>query len=161
MRTEWRDGDRVRAVELTSEGAGRYRARVDDAEFSLTVEPLADGRARLITDQGATVIELTVAGNRRFIRLGTLDFVLERALGARRSAAGTHAGSLEAPMPGVVTRVLVAVGDTVKSGQPLLAIEAMKMEHVIRAPRDGRIKRIASRVGEMVGGGVALVEMDE
>ena len=63
-------------------------------------------------------------------------------------------------MPGVVTRVMVQAGDTVEKGQPLLAIEAMKMEHVIRAPRAGRIVRIAAAAGEMVKGGVALVEME-
>ncbi|TMQ70811.1 MAG: acetyl-CoA carboxylase biotin carboxyl carrier protein subunit, partial [Candidatus Eisenbacteria bacterium] len=51
--------------------------------------------------------------------------------------------------------------ETVARGQPLLALEAMKMEHVIRAPRDGRIKSIAARAGEMVNGGVPLVELDE
>jgi 3-methylcrotonyl-CoA carboxylase alpha subunit len=64
-------------------------------------------------------------------------------------------------MPGVVTRVLVAAGDAVTKGQPLLALEAMKMEHLIRAPRDGRIRSVAASVGEMVNGGVPLVEMDE
>ncbi len=64
-------------------------------------------------------------------------------------------------MPGVVTRVMVAVGDVVGKGQPLLALEAMKMEHLIRAPRDGRIRSIAAAAGEMVNGGVPLVEMEE
>jgi 3-methylcrotonyl-CoA carboxylase alpha subunit len=96
-----------------------------------------------------------------------MDFVLEReAPGrARTRAGGTHAkrgsGGLEAPMPGVVTRLHVAVGEKVKQGQPLVAIEAMKMEHVLRAPRDGRVRAIAARPGEMVSGGAALVELEE
>ena len=64
-------------------------------------------------------------------------------------------------MPGVVTRVLVQAGDRVAKGQPLLALEAMKMEHVIRAPRDGRVAKVAAAAGEMVNGGVALIELDE
>jgi 3-methylcrotonyl-CoA carboxylase alpha subunit len=60
-----------------------------------------------------------------------------------------------------VTRVLVKAGDTVEKGQPLLALEAMKMEHLIRAPRDGVVRAIAASVGQMVNGGVPLVEMDE
>ena len=59
-----------------------------------------------------------------------------------------------------MTRVLVKDGDAVEKGQPLLALEAMKMEHVIRAPAAGRVKRVNARAGEMVNGGVALVEMD-
>jgi len=64
-------------------------------------------------------------------------------------------------MPGVVTRVLVKAGDAVEKGQPLIAIEAMKMEHVIRAPRAGRVAKVAAAQGEMVKGGVALVEMED
>ncbi|PRC53699.1 acetyl/propionyl-CoA carboxylase subunit alpha, partial [Mycobacterium sp. ITM-2017-0098] len=46
-------------------------------------------------------------------------------------------GSLLAPMPGSVPRVAAAVGDTVTAGQPLVWLEAMKMEHTITAPADG------------------------
>jgi biotin carboxyl carrier protein len=62
-------------------------------------------------------------------------------------------------MPGVVTRVLVRPGDAVKKGQPLLAIEAMKMEHVLRAPAAGRVTKVAAAVGEMVQPGVPLAEV--
>jgi 3-methylcrotonyl-CoA carboxylase alpha subunit len=63
-------------------------------------------------------------------------------------------------MPGTVTRVMVIVGDEVKKGQPMVALEAMKMEHVIRAPRDGIVRAVAARTGEMVNGGTQLVEME-
>jgi 3-methylcrotonyl-CoA carboxylase alpha subunit len=162
MRSAWRDGDRVRAVEIVPLGGGRYRVTVDEAPFELSAAPLPDGRLRLTTEQGVTIAELTAAGARRFVRLGTLDFVLDRESGARRAGRGrSHGGGLESPMPGVVTRVLVKAGDTVEKGQPLLALEAMKMEHLIRAPRDGVVRAIAASVGQMVNGGVPLVEMDE
>src|SRR5205085_11903067 len=103
----------------------------------------------------------TVAGARGFVRLGALDFVFERVVGSHgRGAKPAGDGGLEAPMPGVVTRVLVAAGDTVKKGQPLVAVEAMKMEHLVRAPRDGRIQSVAAKVGEMVAAGVALVALE-
>jgi 3-methylcrotonyl-CoA carboxylase alpha subunit len=163
MKSAWRDGDRSRTVEVVSLGGGRYRVSVDGAPFELSATAGPDGRLSLTTEQGVTNAELTVAGARRFVRLGTLDFVLERESGARRpgSARGGHAAGLESPMPGVVTRVMVAAGDTVTKGQPLVALEAMKMEHLIRAPRDGRIRSIAAIVGQMVSGGVPLAEMDE
>ena len=162
-RSAWRDGDRVRAVELSALGGGRYRVSVDGAPFEVSAAVEADGRIRLTTEQGTTIAELTAAGARRFVRLGALDFVLERESGARRGSGGRggHAAGLESPMPGVVTRVMVAVGDPVTKGQPLLALEAMKMEHLIRAPRDGTVRAIVASVGEMVNGGVPLVEMEE
>jgi 3-methylcrotonyl-CoA carboxylase alpha subunit len=161
MRSEWRDGERLRVVEVVPEGGGRYRVTVDGTPFEVSAERLPDDRLRLTTGETATIAELSAAGARRFVRLGVLDFVLDREVSARRRAGRSHAGGLESPMPGVVTRVLVAVGDAVTRGQPLLALEAMKMEHLIRAPRDGRIRIIAARPGEMVNGGVPLVEMDE
>jgi len=163
MKSVWRDGDRSRTVEVVSLGSGRYRVTVDDAPFELSAAVGPDGRLSLTTEQGVTSAELTAAGARRFVRLGALDFVLEREMGARRAGGprGGHQVGLESPMPGVVTRVMVAAGDVVTKGQPLVALEAMKMEHLIRAPHDGRIRSIAASVGEMVNGGVPLVEMDE
>ncbi len=159
MKTLWRDGDRTREVELTPLGPGHYRVRVDESEFEVRAEVQADGQLRLVSDTGTTVAQVTPAGTRRFVRLGTLDFVLEREASGRARRGAAHGGGLEAPMPGVVTKVLVAPGDAVTKGQPLLAIEAMKMEHVIRAPHDGRVKSLAATVGQMVQTGVALVEL--
>ena len=162
MKTTWRDGESLREVETTSLGAGRWRVRVDDSEFELDVETMPDGKLRLAGDTGVTVAEVTPVGSRRFVRLGALDFVLEReAGGGRRSATGAPAGGLEAPMPGVITKVMVVVGDDVARGQPLLALEAMKMEHVIRAPRAGRVKSVSASPGQMVQSGATLVELDE
>lgn len=151
----------MREVEWVAEGEGRYRVRVDGVEAAVSAERIGPGRLRIETPDGVTIAEVTAAGDRRFVRLGTLDFVVDRDAGGRRRGAAAHGGGLEAPMPGVVTRVLVAAGDAVAQGQPLLALEAMKMEHVIRAPRAGTIKRIAGAVGQMVQGGVALVELED
>jgi 3-methylcrotonyl-CoA carboxylase alpha subunit len=161
VRSEWRDGDRTRVVEITPLGGARYRVVVDGTPVEIEARAIGEDRWRLVSEERTIAIEVTAAGARRFVRLGTLDFVLEREAGGRlrRKAAG-HGGGLEAPMPGLVTRVMIVAGDEVKKGQPLVALEAMKMEHVIRAPRDGRVSRVAAQRGEMVQGGVALVELE-
>ncbi len=164
MRADFRDGERIRSVELTPEGAGTWRVSVDGVELLIGAEPLDEGRLRLVTPEGVSVVEVTMAGSRRFVRLGNLDFVFEREVGARSHAGGGPSGGgagLEAPMPGVVTRVLAAPGDEVKKGQPLLALEAMKMEHLIRAPRDGRVRQVNAHPGQMVVGGARLVELED
>jgi biotin carboxyl carrier protein len=167
MKSLWRDGERVREVELHPVSPGRWRVRVDSSEFEVASERMPDGKLRLVGENGVIVAEVTPAGARRFVRLGVLDFVLERE-GARagsgsgrgRAAAGSHDGGLEAPMPGVVTKVMVVVGDEVTKGQPLVALEAMKMEHLIRAPRAGVVKWVAASPGSMVQAGAVLVELD-
>jgi len=75
-------------------------------------------------------------------------------------AAESRAGELEAPMPGKIIAIFVAAGDVVEKDAPLLILEAMKMEHTIRAPARGRIARILCRVGEQVGEGVELIEFE-
>jgi 3-methylcrotonyl-CoA carboxylase alpha subunit len=64
-------------------------------------------------------------------------------------------------MPGGVTQVLVRKGEEVTVGQPLVIVEAMKMEHVIRASRAGRITAVLVREGDQVDGGAVVVKIGE
>lgn len=76
------------------------------------------------------------------------------------SAAGSS-GSLSAPMPGSVVEILVGPGDTVTEGQTLLKLEAMKMEQLIKSPRDGVVEAIYFRVGDQVEAGAGLLKLTE
>ncbi len=74
-------------------------------------------------------------------------------------AAHLAAGRLSAPMPGRVVQLFVTAGDAVRRGQPLLVIEAMKMEHTIAAPHDGMVAAVPYSVGDLVEEGVDLIEL--
>jgi biotin carboxyl carrier protein len=63
-------------------------------------------------------------------------------------------------MPGKVLAVKVAPGQRVVKGEELLVVEAMKMENALRAPRDGTVKAVNARAGEMVGPASVLVELE-
>jgi acetyl/propionyl-CoA carboxylase alpha subunit len=76
-----------------------------------------------------------------------------------RTAERQASGVLEAPMPGTVIAVRVAVGQAVKKGEDMLVIEAMKMESSLRAPRDGIVKSVSAKPGDRVSPGVVLVEL--
>lgn len=69
-------------------------------------------------------------------------------------------GALVAPMPGTVTSVSVAVGDTVTTGQKLMTIEAMKMEHTISATSDGTVAELAAAAGDHIETGTLLAVID-
>jgi len=69
-------------------------------------------------------------------------------------------GELAAPMPGKIVAVLVQTGDRVEKDVPLLILEAMKMEHTIKAPGSGRVARICYQVGEQVGEGAELIQFE-
>jgi propionyl-CoA carboxylase alpha chain len=75
--------------------------------------------------------------------------------------AAQHAGSLVAPMPGSVVRVLVEAGADVEAGQALIVLEAMKMEHTVAAPAAGIVGEIRVRPGQQVEAGAVLVVMTE
>ncbi len=77
---------------------------------------------------------------------------------------GGHAGEqsiVTAPMPGTVLRVLVAEGDSVKARQPLVVLEAMKMETPLTSPYDAVVRAVHIAEGDRVAGGATLVELEE
>ena len=77
--------------------------------------------------------------------------------GAR--SAGAAAQDMAAPMPATVVAIAAPVGTRVTAGDPVVVLEAMKMELVIRAPRDGEIAAVHCRVGELVQPGTRLAEL--
>jgi 3-methylcrotonyl-CoA carboxylase alpha subunit len=78
-----------------------------------------------------------------------LDFAL---------SSSTHVGAVTAPMPGKIVALLVTAGTKVKTGQALLVMEAMKMEHTITAPRDTTVKAFVYAVGDQVSEGANLID---
>jgi acetyl/propionyl-CoA carboxylase alpha subunit len=76
-------------------------------------------------------------------------------------APGSEQSALTAPMPGTVIKVLVAAGEKVSARQPLLVLEAMKMETPVVSPYDATVRAVHVSDGDRVTGGTVLVELDE
>ena len=75
----------------------------------------------------------------------------------RKAAADTGDTEVKAPIPGLISKVLVAEGDRVKKDQPLMTLDAMKLENEIGSPKDGTVKSIAVKPGSKVDKGQTLV----
>ena len=86
---------------------------------------------------------------------------LHDAVAHAQDDAIDHGGSLTAPMPGKIISVAVQQGDKVKSGDALLVMEAMKMEHTIHAPKDGIVEEIFFQPGDQVVDGAQLIAIGE
>jgi len=83
-----------------------------------------------------------------------------RAMGATGvvgTSAPASAASVKAPMPGRIVRVLVGVGDRVAARQPVVVVEAMKMENELRSPRDGVVTQVLATPGAAVESGAVLI----
>ena len=101
-----------------------------------------------------------VAGDQIFVWCDGVSYAFERVRSATRAAAGSeHGADLLAPMPGRVRKVCAAAGDRVERGRVLIVLEAMRMEHAIRAPQDGTLKRLLVKEGDLVDAGVELAEI--
>lgn len=94
-----------------------------------------------------------------FVYEGTIYAAEIAEAGRTRTRSRHH--TTAAPMPGVVLKILVSVGDVVRRGAPLLILEAMKMEHPVAAPHDGTVAAILCQPGELVQPGVDLVDVTE
>jgi acetyl/propionyl-CoA carboxylase alpha subunit len=86
---------------------------------------------------------------------------VDAAAHAARAGDGAEQSTLTAPMPGTVIRVLAQAGDRVAHRQPLLVLEAMKMETPVVSPYDAVVKAIHVKEGDRIAGGAPLVELEE
>ncbi|GIH72118.1 acetyl/propionyl/methylcrotonyl-CoA carboxylase subunit alpha [Sphaerimonospora thailandensis] len=159
----WRIGERAWTLHRLGVPV-RVRGPVDDAEIEVNGRSL--GRARLVLRDGEAAV--TVGGvTRRYalardhgaLWLGALwheegghAWRITRAEPGRDREATAHAGDgvVRSPMPGTVLVVKAAEGDPVTAGQPLLIVEAMKMEHTLTAPVDGVLAELRARPGQSV-----------
>ncbi len=78
----------------------------------------------------------------------------------RPKAEAGKAGSVGAPMPGLVVEVRAKIGQQVKKGQPLLVLSAMKMEVSVAAPKAGKLVALPINVGDNVAGGDLVAEIE-
>ena len=147
-------------VESRRGSDGRERVTVGETEFIADVQRFADGEMAVTLSDGR-VFRAVVTYERdcAWVSVGGRTFRLQEV--EEGASVEEDMGSLEAPMPGTVLKVNVSVGDQVEAGQTLLVLEAMKMEHEIKAPYDGTVSEIAAVEGAMVNPGKKLVSVDE
>lgn len=133
---------------------------VDGRSFRLDVRELAPGTFLLREGERNEVFHCVRDGAAIHLFFRGAIYVLSEEREMQRAAQRHAGGGLEAPMPGKVIKLNVEPGQSVVRGEEILVIEAMKMENALRAPRDGRVKSVAARVGEMVSPGLVLVELE-
>ncbi|PRP90996.1 2-oxoglutarate carboxylase large subunit [Enhygromyxa salina] len=167
-----RVGEREHEVEIEIDAAGERRILVDGQALEV-----ADAGAHAVRvgpqgPQDARQLELTLAGEPRPSEawVGVVgarvqvevrteqEARLAAALG--KGASGSAGGSLAAPMPGRVVKILVSEGEVVELGAPAIIVEAMKMENELHTPSAGVVRRVEVAEGETVDAGQVLIEIE-
>lgn len=142
--------------------------RVSGKRFPLK----ADGEWKLVARPGGWIVAEGPGGQRRRLALSEDRGKLSASVGGRLlhgdlelrerggGAAAGSAADLVAQFPGKVRKILVADGASVKAGDPLVLVEAMKMEFAVNAPEAGRVKRVLVKEGQQLQPGDRFVEFE-
>lgn len=155
----WRSAQPQRYVLNLQTGEQQQKVVVTDAELanaSITGDQLVLEQAGIRQRFPALRVNHTLYLEWR----GELHAITEVDFIAQAAAGSQQQGGLTAPMNGSIVRVLVEPGQAVEEGATLVVLEAMKMEHSIRAPHAGTVQNIFCAEGDMVTDGMVLVELD-
>jgi biotin carboxyl carrier protein len=163
---------RTRSVSIERAGSpDRFRVTVDGTVTLVDAQRSGEFGLSLLfperTDAGARVSLApgTAPGEMLAYLRGRCTAVVVNGRRSARGAADTGAGAhgeqkVVAPMPGRVVRVLVSAGDDVQARQPVVVVEAMKMENELRSPKTGRVKDVAVAAGASVEAGRVLLVVE-
>ena len=164
----WKDGEREVGVMVRRRRDGLLNLELPGGTREAGVQRQPDGR--LSIQLGGDTFTATVVHRQTS---DGLDYTLFADGSSRRlrlvdpldvtqyEAVASGEASVRSPLPGKIIDLRVKAGDMVSKGQPLLVLEAMKMEHTLAAPTDGKIKSVRYAVGEQVAEGAELVEFEE
>jgi propionyl-CoA carboxylase alpha chain len=139
------DGDRPRIESRWRPGEPVWTGRVGEAAIAVQVRPILNG------------FHLAHAGASAEARVYTRREAALAALMPEKTSAGAGK-QLLCPMPGLVKAILATEGQEVKAGEPLAIVEAMKMENVLRAERDGTVARVAAKEGDSLAVDAVILE---
>lgn len=127
----------------------------------IEVLPLGNGRYQVTRGTTRQIAFAAMARDTWVFLNGRVYTVSADADGSPRRARTDELGALTAPMPATVLAIHVAPGQKVERNEVVMVLEAMKMELPIRSPRDGIVRAIGCKVGELVQPGATLLELDD
>ncbi len=161
MKTVLVNGEELKIPEIKNDGK-TLSFNLEGQTFSFEVVSTSEGEIIVQDQKGdrfkAYATRPSREGDVKVISNGIEGTISEG--GKKLKKAGAAAGSLTSPMPGKIFKIIAAEGEKVTKGQTILILEAMKMEHAIRSDKDGTVKKILYKVGELVQGGVTLIDVE-
>ncbi len=161
------DTDKFRFEYTLVEEDGGLRLRKDGETLDALISDLGQGRYCLIKDNMPYIVNVHRTNEHYNVRIAGSHFqVMVEDERTRRVKELVKAGSgakgektIKAPIPGLIVKTPVAAGGTVSAGEPLIILEAMKMENIIKAPFDCRVVSLAVKEGETVEQNKAMMKI--
>jgi biotin carboxyl carrier protein len=147
-------------AEVVARDGSTVRVHLGDLEIDAEFAPNADDGGILAIGGKRYAVFSARRKESIFVSVGPASFEFKPAeAAARRRARGLAAAEILAPMPGKVLKVLVRDGDLVEAGQPLVVLEAMKMETTLAAESAALVKHVLVEEGQTVDHGAVLIEL--
>lgn len=156
-------------TEIKPQGNNHFSGEINGKLFSADIIKIKEGFYHLLKDNQSYTLELVKSipdEKKLIVKINNTSYTLDvkdkyddllHSLGLD-SMATKKVNDIKAPMPGMVLNILVEEGQSIKKGDPLIVLEAMKMENILKSPTDGVIKKIAAIKGTAVEKNQLLIQ---
>lgn len=154
---------------ITTQSQNNFSGVINGVDFNADIIPIKDGLYHILKNNQSFTLELVKAmpeDKKMVVKINNTPYTLDikdkfdellHSLGLD-SMATKKVNDIKAPMPGMVLNILVEEGQSIKKGDALIVLEAMKMENILKSPTDGVVKKIAAVKGTAVEKNQLLIQ---
>ena len=155
MKTQIQLNDEMIDIDIIEQNPRFVLFNLEGTEYAVNLASVDDYKYNLAYSNANS----TVASVGTHFVIDGIEFNIDAPRRSRGKAKSADHGQMTSPMPGKILKIFVKAGDVVQAGTPILVMEAMKMEHTIKASKEGVVEKIHFKEGDQVQGGVELVKL--
>lgn len=155
MKTQIQLNDEMIDVDIIEQNPRFVLFNLEGTEYAVNLGSVDDYKYNLAYNNANS----TVATVGTHFVIDGIEFNIDAPKRSRGKGKSADHGQMTSPMPGKILKIFVKAGDSVEAGTPILVMEAMKMEHTIKASKAGIVEKIHFKEGDQVQGGVELVKL--
>ncbi len=155
MKKQIQLNDELIDVDIIEQNPRFVLFNLDGTEYAVNLSSVDDYKMNLAYKH----TNVTVVGVDTHFVVDGVEFAISAPNRSRSKGKSVDHGQMTSPMPGKILKIFIKEGQSVEPGTPILVMEAMKMEHTIKASKKGLIEKIHFKEGDQVSGGVELVKL--
>lgn len=165
MDFEFTKDNKIYLIKIDGNPTGGYKAVIADKEYQFSGSNISPNEFSILLDKKNMKAYVAESDEHVYVHINGKIIKLGKP-GATAGGFGGAGGEfgvkdeISTPMPGKVVKVLVNAGDQVKSGQPLVIVESMKMENEIKSPTDGEVVAVNFTNGDLVEPGQPIIKLN-